>query len=99
MRPITSRVLFVALVVVYCLTGCSVLHPRKPLPAELAGIASPPGYHDIRDWGDTFSPILQRSIQAAMKAEATNQLWESPIQYLALSGGGMDGAFGAGMLC
>ena len=97
--PNTSRVLFVALITVYCLTGCSVLHPRKPLPAELASIASPPGYHDIRDWGDVFSPTLQRSIQVALKAEAANPLGQTPIQYLALSGGGMDGAFGAGMLC
>src|SRR5712675_2392132 len=70
MMPTASRVLFVALIAVYCLTGCSVLHPRKPLPAELANIASPTGYHDIRDWGDVFSPTLQRSIQVALRAEA-----------------------------
>jgi len=84
-----------------CLTGCGALHTRKPLPAEHVGMASPSGYHDIRDWGDHFSPILQRSVESALKQESApgNPLGQTPIQYLSLSGGGMNGAFGAGFLC
>ncbi len=81
------------------LAGCSVLHRRNPLPAELANNAVLPGYADIRDWGDHFSPILQRSTQNALTAEAESSLGQTPIQYLSLSGGGMNGAFGAGFLC
>lgn len=82
-------------------SGCGTLHPRSPLPADQAGIANPPGYTDVRDWGDRFSPILQRSVEAALKAEAetNNPFGQTPIQYLSLSGGGMNGAFGAGFLC
>jgi predicted patatin/cPLA2 family phospholipase len=81
--------------------GCSVLHPRNPLPAEYAGRANPAGYQGIRDWGDHFSPILQQSVETALKTESQpgNELGKTPIQYLALSGGGMNGAFGAGFLC
>lgn len=92
---------FLGLVLSFCLTGCGSLHSRQPLPAELAGKANPPGYQDIRDWGDHFSPVLQRSVAAALKQEATheNPYGQTPIQYLSLSGGGMNGAFGAGFLC
>jgi len=88
-------------VAVYCLTGCGTLHPRQPLPAELVGKASLSGYRDIRDWGDHYSPVLQRSVESALKEEAKqdNPYGQTPIQYLSLSGGGMNGAFGAGFLC
>lgn len=64
-------------------------------------MAQPPGYQNIRDWGDHYSPVLQRSVEAALKTEAApnNPYGQTPIQYLALSGGGMNGAFGAGFLC
>lgn len=92
---------FVSLVMMFCLAGCGTLHPRSPLPAEQVGLATPLGYSNIRDWGDHYSPVLQRSVETALKAEAApgNPLGLSPIQYLALSGGGMNGAFGAGFLC
>lgn len=95
------RLLVVSAITLFCLTGCGNLHPRKPLPAELAGLANPPGYGDIRDWGDHFSPVLQRSVESALKEEAKkdNPYGQTPIQYLSLSGGGMNGAFGAGFLC
>lgn len=82
-------------------TGCGALHPRSPLPAEQAGMANPPGYSNIRDWGDHYSPVLQRSVETALQAEAApdNPFGQTPIQYLSLSGGGMNGAFGAGFLC
>lgn len=82
-------------------TGCGALHFRHPVPAEALGEATPPGYRDIRDWGDHFSPVLQRSVMSALKKESApdNPLGRTPVQYLALSGGGMNGAFGAGLLC
>lgn len=82
-----------------CLTACGTLHSRHPLPAELTGHAQPRGYQDIRDWGDHFSPVLQRSVETALQVETRNAYGQTPIQYLSLSGGGMNGAFGAGFLC
>jgi hypothetical protein len=92
---------FLVLVALCGLTGCGSLHSRKPLPEQFAGLASPPGYQDIRDWGDHYSPVLQRSVESALKTEAAtgNPYGQTPIQYLSLSGGGMNGAFGAGFLC
>lgn len=83
------------------LTGCGSLHSRHPLPAEQVELAQIPGYPDVRAWGDHFSPVLQRSVETALQAEAiaSNPYGASPIQYLSLSGGGMNGAFGAGFLC
>jgi len=97
----STKCLLSNLVIVFVLTGCGTLHPRKPLPEEHAGIASPPGYANIRDWGDHYSPVLQRSVETALKAESApdNPFGQTPIQYLSLSGGGMNGAFGAGFLC
>lgn len=93
--------LIIGLVLALVLCGCGTLHPRKPLPAALVGKASPAGYRDVRDWGDHFSPVLQRSVETALKQESApgNPLGRTPIQYLSLSGGGMNGAFGAGFLC
>lgn len=92
---------FVGFVCVVLATGCSVLHPRKPLPAASVGKADVPGYSGIRDWGDHYSPVLQRSVETALRTAVTqaNGLEQKPIQYLALSGGGMNGSFGAGLLC
>lgn len=98
-RPLIRQ--FVAVSLLIGLTGCGSLHSRNPLPAEQVELAQIPGYPNVRAWGDHFSPVLQRSVETALQAEATpaNPYEQTPIQYLALSGGGMNGAFGAGFLC
>ena len=55
----------------------------------------------IRAWGDTLSESLEDSAIESVKQElAANQGKLAPeATYLALSGGGGDGAFGAGILC
>lgn len=85
----------------FFLAGCSVLHPRNPLPNELVDQATPSGFSNVRDWGDRFSPILHQSVETALQLEAQpdNPYGGTRIQYLSLSGGGMNGAFGAGFLC
>ena len=99
-RPL-SRAFAAGSLLIFVATGCGTLHPRLPLPAEHVGIANPPGYENIRDWGDHYSPILQRSVETALKVEAepNNPFGQTSIQYLSFSGGGMNGAFGAGFLC
>ena len=101
MTPTAFRFLLGTVALAICLTGCGALHVRTPLPVELTGYASPKGYQDIRDWGDRFSPVLQRSVQSALETQIgpDNPYGQTPIQYLSLSGGGMNGAFGAGFLC
>ncbi len=65
---------------------------------EKVQVAGMPG---IRDWGDVHSENLEQSALESVKQEmAANQgKLEPEADFLALSGGGGDGAFGAGILC
>lgn len=80
------------------LCACSTIarHPASESPTlyEAAGVTGP-----IRFWGDVRPPDLDRvlrEIYAQRRETRPNAL--SNINYLALSGGGADGAFGAGLL-
>jgi hypothetical protein len=83
------------------LQGCMALRVRHPVPEDLLDqvqIADLPG---IRAWGDTYSESLQQSAIESVKQEmaANDGKLEPEVNFLALSGGGGDGAFGAGILC
>ena len=83
------------------LQGCVALQVRHPLPEHLLDqvqVADLPG---IRAWGDVYSENLEQSALESIKQEmAANQgKLEPEVNFLALSGGGGDGAFGAGILC
>ena len=83
--------------------GCAAPH-RDAVPKELADQAQLPGFPDVRDWGDRFSPALQRSlVQSIHQARAIHPQGvadeSGAVNVLALSGGGANGAFGAGFLC
>jgi hypothetical protein len=56
---------------------------------------------EVRAWGDAFSESLQKSaIESLEQEKAAHKGQLEPVVYgLALSGGGGDGAFGAGLLC
>jgi len=86
---------------VLLLQGCMSLQVRHPLPEHLleqVQVADLPG---IRDWGDVHSENLEQSALESIQQElAANQgRLEPEANFLALSGGGGDGAFGAGILC
>lgn len=84
-----------------CIQGCGTLRSYKPLPQELESGVQMPGFHHVRSWGDVHSESLERSaIQSLQQERAANNGKLAPeISVLALSGGGSDGAFGAGFLC
>jgi predicted acylesterase/phospholipase RssA len=81
--------------------GCATIKPYNPPGEALAGLVEIPGLRGVRAWGDEPSPDLQRSAREALEQEkAANHGKLEPVIYgLALSGGGQDGAFGAGILC
>jgi hypothetical protein len=86
---------------VFLSQGCMALHVRHPLPEHLmdqAEVADLPG---IRAWGDTLSESLEKSAIESIRQEmaANHGKLEPEANFLALSGGGGDGAFGAGILC
>ena len=83
------------------LQGCVALHVRHPLPERLLDQVQVTDLPGIRAWGDASNESLQQSALESLKQEmAVNHGKLDPeVNFLALSGGGGDGAFGAGLLC
>ena len=98
-----------ALLMLVVLAACTTVLPRSPAPAELATVALPHGIVPevglLREWGDVIDPALRPRIVEfrANQLRATHAdaiAAGRPIRETALllSGGGPDGAFGAGLL-
>lgn len=80
--------------------GCATSVKRNPLPEAYGNIAQIPYIHEARYWGDDLPPNLQERIYD-LKEQISGkdpQAKIKPVDYLAISGGGADGAFGAGLL-
>ena len=100
---ISSRFAHLAtsLTVVLLATACSTL-PRNPVPLADLDRAVVPGFPGIRDWGDKpsreFQRDLIRSVREAQASRAPGESTPTDVAALVLSGGGSNGAFGAGYL-
>jgi predicted acylesterase/phospholipase RssA len=70
------------------------------LPEALASLAKPLGEPNFRSWGDEVSPHIQEwlAADAELDAQKYPALVGKPHHYLAISGGGANGAFGVGLL-
>ena len=95
-----SRLLVTA-VTAALLVGCASAPSRfQPLPEALSAQAQVPGIPGARYWGDTkpagFDAWL--SLPDAEVAANFSGVMNRPHHYLSLSGGGADGAYGAGIL-
>lgn len=77
------------------LVACAGL-PRGPLTAAQLDIAEVPGFPAARYWADVSSPALERMVEERLRQE--RQIAAGDLNWLMLSGGGEDGAFGAGVL-
>lgn len=78
--------------------GPTVDSLRDPVPEPLVSRSNVPGYSRIRYWGDNgegLPPNIVAEVVAQQKAAGYNPKNRS---YLAVSGGGSNGAFGAGIL-
>ena len=86
------------------LAGCSSLPPRHPLPEALAGDVVVGGYQDVRFWGDTISTEIRRAVrQQYAQVRAAALAGKTPgaadrAAFIAISGGGGDGAYAAGFI-
>jgi len=92
----------VLLCLVLALSACSTL-PRNALPAELADQATIPGMPVIRAFGGKLSPYMMADLGRSFEQESAEDFpvaSDGKIHYphLALSGGGQNGAFGAGLV-
>ena len=84
------------------LAACGSL-PRNAVPPQRELVASIPGLPDIRAWGGPPSAILERDLALSFQQESETDFprnADGTVRYahLALSGGGANGAFGAGFL-
>ena len=86
------------------MTRCAPLPRLNAVPSQDASDVTVLGLSDIRYWGDEDSPLLIQEGKAAYARElsayrrAGHEGPLPPANYLAISGGGEDGAFGAGLL-
>ena len=88
-------------ILVLFISGCSSAPERNPLPPEYTLDAVIPGIPEARFWGDewpAFSREIFESYTDADYQENFSKLYNAPHNYLAISGGGANGAFGAGLL-
>jgi hypothetical protein len=93
------RTLFVAVISLLLLSGCATTPPRNPVPVELTGAAQPVGFEGVRIAMNPFSTDFQDLDDSLKGAEARAATKQGPLELLALSGGGANGAWGAGVVC
>jgi predicted acylesterase/phospholipase RssA len=84
------------------LAGCAALF-RNPVPPELTAKATIPDMPDVRAWAGRVSPAMERDFAQSFVQESPADFppgADGVVRYahLALSGGGANGAFGAGFL-
>jgi len=83
------------------LAGCSSVLPRNSVPLDAVGTAQIEGIPNARFWGDVISPHLKWEMDNLTPEEIRTSfpaLYGQAHNYLAISGGGANGAFGAGIL-
>jgi len=84
-----------------CMTSCAKTRVRNTLPENLESQVQIAGFEDVRVWADKPSPVLDKiaieSIHKEIEAYGLEEL-KKPVAYLAISGGGENGAFGSGLL-
>jgi hypothetical protein len=84
------------------LAGCGVL-PRNAVPVELMGTAIVPDLPDVRAPAGSPDAAMQRDLSRSFEQESATEFPVGPdgvvhYAHLALSGGGANGAFGAGFV-
>jgi len=90
-----------ALLDISLLTGCSSLPERNPLPESLSDTAKISGIASARFWADEPQPEMDDWFELTKEQLKSRYpaTYGRAHNYLAISGGGQRGAFGAGLLC
>ena len=100
----TFRKLVSCLIVLTFVTigfGCAGKPVRNPLPLELTNEAGIPGVPLARFWGDEWPKYSIEKLETNPDEDFRLRfpdVYNKPHNYLAISGGGANGAFGAGLL-
>ncbi len=100
MKTKLSLLLFVFISIAFLLSSCGTVPIRKPLPKEFGETSQIPGIPEAKFWGDESPPFAETI--AGQPRENLMQTFSGVFgrehNYLAISGGGAEGAFGAGLL-
>jgi predicted patatin/cPLA2 family phospholipase len=83
------------------LTGCASVPERQPLPPEYTLKAEIPGIPAARFWGDEWPTFAEEKFEKFTVDEFQQHysgIYNKTHNYLAISGGGANGAFGVGLL-
>ena len=102
MRLTATRLLFLSIPLALALAACGTIPHRNPLPQQDDKLAAIPGLsREARFWGDEAPELLLERLRTwtpeQMKEFVPTWYGKTP-HYLAISGGGQDGAFGAGLV-
>ena len=98
MKPIRYlSVTLLGLALAAC-AGPTVESLRDPVPEPLVKQSSVPGYQRIRYWGDNGDGLTAETIAEIAAQQKAAGITTKTRDYLAVSGGGSNGAFGAGVL-
>ncbi len=91
----------IAMAVMAAMTGCAAIPERSPVPAQLTTKVEIPGIPHARFWGDEWPSWSKQGIESLTSEQLPQyfqEVYNTPHNYLAISGGGANGAFGAGLL-
>jgi predicted patatin/cPLA2 family phospholipase len=98
----TSRkiVIIIFILSALLLSGCATSYKRNPLPEAYGDIAQIPYIPYARFWGDKVPRWMHEKIDDFKEEIRQNESETNDMSndYLAISGGGDNGAFGAGLL-
>ncbi len=90
------------LLCVMVLSGCAGAPERQPIPESvLNSDLSIYGIPDARFWGDEWPKFSQDKLENITEQQLETEfagVYQRPHYYMAISGGGPQGAFGAGLL-
>lgn len=89
--------MLVGVALVSC-AGPTVESLRNPVPEPLVNTSEVPGYTRIRYWGDGEASIPSGAVAEVVAQQRAAGITSPERSYLAISGGGSNGAFGAGLL-
>lgn len=81
--------------------GCAGKLTRNPLPPEFTNEAVIPGIPDARFWSDEWPKFSLEMFETYTDDDYHRNfsgIYNKPHNYMAISGGGANGAFGAGLL-
>lgn len=98
---LASTTKLIAITSVVLLAGCASAPERNAVPIELTAQATISGIPEARFWGDEWPKFSEERFASFTDSDFQkyfSSVYGKPHSYLAISGGGPNGAYGAGLL-